>query len=116
MTRLSEHAVVNIKNKSHAVTAQITVPDGGAQGVIIAQGGSIGGWALYMVGGRLRYCYNLLGVQRFHVGSEQVVPAGERQVRMEFAYDGRGSERAARRPCSSTASRSAKARSARPRR
>ena len=50
MSRLSEHAVVSIKNKSHAVTAEIEVPEGGAQGVVIAQGGSIGGWALYMVG------------------------------------------------------------------
>ena len=90
MSRLSEHAIVSIKNKSHAVTAEIEVPEGGAQGVVIAQGGSIGGWALYMVGGRLRYCYNLLGVQRFYVGSEQEIPAGVHQVRMEFAYDGPG--------------------------
>jgi hypothetical protein len=90
MTRLSEHAVVSIKNKSHAVTAEIVVPEGGAQGVIIAQGGSIGGWALYLKDGRLRYCYNLLGVQRFYVGSEQEIPAGVHQVRMEFAYDGPG--------------------------
>ena len=90
MTRLSEHAIVSIKNKSHAVTAEIEVPEGGAQGVVIAQGGSIGGWALYMVGGRLRYCYNLLGVQRFYVGSEQEIPAGVHQVRMEFAYAGPG--------------------------
>jgi arylsulfatase len=81
---------VSIKNKSHAVTAEIEVPEGGAQGVVIAQGGSIGGWALYMVGGRLRYCYNLFGVQRFYVGSEQEIPAGVHQVRMEFAYDGPG--------------------------
>jgi hypothetical protein len=90
MARLSEHAVVSIKNKSHAVTAQLAVPEGGAQGVVVAQGGSIGGWALYLKDGRLRYCYNLLGVQRFYVGSEQAIPAGEHQVRMEFAYDGPG--------------------------
>ena len=47
MGRLSESSVVSIKNKSHAVTAEIVVPEGGAQGVIIAQGGSIGGWSLY---------------------------------------------------------------------
>jgi arylsulfatase A-like enzyme len=90
MTRLSEHSIVSIKNKSHAVTAEIVVPDGGAQGVIIAQGGSIGGWALYVVDGRLRYCYNLLGVQRFYVGSDRELPAGEHQARMEFDYDGPG--------------------------
>ncbi len=59
------------RTSSHAVTAEIVVPDGGAQGVIIAQGGSIGGWSLYAKDGRLRYCYNLLGVQRFYVGTER---------------------------------------------
>jgi arylsulfatase A-like enzyme len=90
MGRLSESSVVSIKNKSHAVTAEIVVPEGGAQGVIIAQGGSIGGWSLYMKDGKLRYCYNLLGVQRFYVDSDREIPAGTHQVRMEFEYDGPG--------------------------
>ena len=47
MGRLTENSVVNLKNKSHAVTAQIVVPDSGAQGVLIAQGGAFGGWSLY---------------------------------------------------------------------
>jgi arylsulfatase len=58
--------------------------------VIIAQGGSIGGWSLYAKDGRLRYCYNLLGVQRFYVDGDREIPAGTRQVRMEFDYDGPG--------------------------
>ena len=90
MGRLSENSVVNVKNKSHAVSAEICVTDGAAQGVIIAQGGSIGGWSLYAKEGRLRYCYNLLGIQRFYVDSEREIPAGTHQVRMEFAYDGPG--------------------------
>jgi arylsulfatase A-like enzyme len=90
MGRLSENSVVNVKNKSHAVSAEICVDDGAAQGVIIAQGGSIGGWSLYAKDGRLRYCYNLLGIQRFYVDSEREIPAGTHQVRMEFAYDGPG--------------------------
>ena len=76
MGRLSESSVVSIKNKSHAVTAEIEVPDGGAQGVIIAQGGSIGGWSLYLKDGRPRYCYNLFGIQRFYVEPTREVPAG----------------------------------------
>ena len=90
MGRLSEHSVVSIKNVSHAVTAEITVPAENAQGVIIAQGGSIGGWSLYVKEGRLRYCYNLFGIQRFFVGSEPALAEGLQQVRMEFAYDGPG--------------------------
>jgi arylsulfatase A-like enzyme len=90
MGRLTENSVVSIKNKSHAVTADIVVPQGGAEGVIIAQGGSIGGWSLYLKGGKPRYCYNLLGIQRFYVDSDTKVPEGTHQVRMEFDYEGGG--------------------------
>jgi arylsulfatase A-like enzyme len=90
MGRLSENSVVSIKNKSHAVTAEIAVREGGAEGVIVAQGGSIGGWSLYLKDGKPRYCYNLLGIQRFYVGSDEVVPQGTHQVRMEFTYAGGG--------------------------
>jgi len=90
MGRLSENSVISIKNRSHAVTAQIDVPEDGANGVVIAQGGQFGGWAVYLHEGRPAYCYNLLGVQRFKVYGDQVVPPGEHQFRMEFGYDGGG--------------------------
>ena len=90
MGRLSENSVVNIKNKSHAVTAEIEVPKSGAEGVIIAQGGNIGGWALYAGEGKLKYCYNLLGVKYFYVESANALAPGKHQVRMEFAYAGGG--------------------------
>ncbi len=90
MGRLSENSVLNLKNKSHSVTANIVVPANGAEGVIVAQGGNIGGWSLYAKGGKLKYCYNLLGIQQFYAESSAALPAGDRQVRMEFAYDGGG--------------------------
>ena len=90
MGRLSENSVVSIKNKSHSVTAEITVPTTGAEGVIIAQGGNIGGWALYANGGKLKYCYNLLGINYFYVEAADPLSAGDHQVRMEFAYAGGG--------------------------
>jgi arylsulfatase len=90
MGRLSENSVLVTKNKSHSVTASILVPEGGAEGVLIAQGGAFGGWALYMHGGRPKYCYNLFGVARFHAEGESVLEPGPHQVRMEFAYDGGG--------------------------
>jgi arylsulfatase A-like enzyme len=90
MGRLSESSVVVIKNKSHAVTAQIEVPEDGGQGVIIAQGGAYAGWSLYLHEGRPAYCYNFFGLQRFKIYGEQPVPAGEHQIRIEFAYDGGG--------------------------
>ena len=90
MGRLSENSVLNLKNKSHAVTANIVVPDSGAEGVIIAQGGNIGGWSLYAKGGKLKYCYNLLGIKQFYAESATALTPGEHQVRMEFAYNGGG--------------------------
>jgi arylsulfatase len=90
MRRLSEHSVLNTKNKSHSVTAQVQVPDSGAEGVIVCQGGAFAGWALYARSGRLRYVYNFLGLQQFAVEGASEIPAGEHQVRMEFAYDGGG--------------------------
>jgi len=90
MGRLSENSVVNIKNKSHSVTAEIVVPATGAEGVIVAQGGNIGGWALYAKGGKLKYCYNLLGIQQSYAESAAQLSPGDHQVRMEFAYAGGG--------------------------
>jgi arylsulfatase len=90
MGRLSESSVIDIKNKSHSVTAEVVVPDAGAAGVIIAQGGSVGGWSLYAKGGRPKYCYNLLGIKRFYVEGDRAIPPGTHQVRAEFAYDGGG--------------------------
>ncbi len=90
MGRLSENSVLSLKNKSHAITAQIDVPDAGADGVILSQGGAFGGFALYAKDGKPAYCYNLFGLQQFKVYGENTVPAGEHQVRMEFTYDGGG--------------------------
>ena len=90
MGRLSENSVVSIKNKSFSITAEIDVPDGGAEGVIIAQGGRFGGWAVYVKDGCLKFTYNVLGLQEFAVTASAPIPAGTHQVRMEFAYDGGG--------------------------
>jgi arylsulfatase A-like enzyme len=90
MGRLSENCVVSIKNKSHAVTAELEVPKSGAEGVIIAQGANIGGWSLYAKDGKLKYCYNLGGVKYFYVEATKPIPEGDHQVRMEFAYAGGG--------------------------
>jgi arylsulfatase len=90
MGRLSENSVVSIKNKSFSITAEIVVPKGGAEGVIIHQGGYFGGWSFYAKGGKAKFAYNLLGIEIHHVGAERPIPAGKHQVRAEFAYDGGG--------------------------
>jgi arylsulfatase len=90
MGRLSEASVVSIKNRSFSVTAEVEVPDTQLNGVVIAQGGRFGGWALYAKDGRAKFVYNLLGLQEFTTTADEPVPAGTRQVRVEFAYDGGG--------------------------
>ena len=90
MGRLSENSVVSIKNKSFSVTANVVVPDGGAEGTIIAQGGRFGGWALYAREGRAKFVYNVLGINEFPIVGAEPIPSGAHQVRAEFAYDGGG--------------------------
>jgi hypothetical protein len=90
MGRPSDNSVINLKNKSHAITADLTVPAAGAAGVIVAQGGRFGRWVLYAYEGKPAYCYNLLGVQRFTVYGDTALTSGDHQVRMEFGYDGGG--------------------------
>jgi len=90
MGRLSENCVLNLKNKSHSVTAEIVVPEKGAEGVIVCQGANIGGWSLYAKNGKLKYCYNWGGFKTFIIESKDPLPAGQHQVRMEFAYAGGG--------------------------
>jgi arylsulfatase len=88
--RVSENCILTLKNKSHSVTAEIIVPESGASGVIVTQGGLAGGWALYAHDGKLKYCYNFFGIDYFITEASEPIPAGKHQVRMEFAYDGGG--------------------------
>jgi arylsulfatase len=89
-TRVPGLAMITLQNKSHAITADITVPKSGAEGVIAAMGGITGGFSLYAKGGKLKYCYNFFGLQQTIVESPAAIPPGHHQVRMEFAYDGKG--------------------------
>ena len=90
MGRLSENSVVSIKNRSFSVTAEIDVPDSGANGVIIAQGGRFGGWAFYVKDSRAKFVYNVLGIHEYATIADVPMTSGTRQVRIEFAYDGGG--------------------------
>jgi arylsulfatase len=90
MGRLTENTVLNLKNKSYAVTADIEVGDGPANGVIVAQGGAFGGWSLYLKEGVPVHCYNLLGLMRVKAIGADPLASGHHQVRVEFVYDGDG--------------------------
>ncbi len=90
MIGMSENVFINTKNRSHTITAEVTIPEGGASGVILAQAGRFGGWSLYMKNGRPTYTYNFLGLKRFTIAAKDTVPAGKATIRFEFAYDGGG--------------------------
>ncbi len=88
--RVGENGIITLKNKSHSVTAQVTIPEGGANGVIVTQGGLVGGWSLYALNGKLKYCYNFFGIDYYFIEADSAIPSGQHQVRMEFKYDGGG--------------------------
>lgn len=91
MTGMTENVFLNVKNKSKTITAEIEVLDSqDANGIIIAQGGRFGGWALYVKDGVPAYDYNFLGLERFTVSGAEKLKGGKYTLRFEFAYDGGG--------------------------
>jgi arylsulfatase A-like enzyme len=88
--RVSEACILNIKNTSFSVTADIVVGDAPAHGVLITQGGLAGGWALYFKDGKLKYCFNFFGINRYYTEANAPISSGKHEVRMEFKYDGGG--------------------------
>ena len=85
-----ENTFMNVKNRSKTITAEVEIPEGGADGVILTQGGRFGGWSLYMKDGKPIYTYNFLGLERYTVASSSAVPAGDATVVLDFVYDGGG--------------------------
>jgi hypothetical protein len=82
--------VPDVSNTSHVVTAQVVVPDGGARGVIRAQGGRYAGWTLYCLDGLLTYCHNIGAPPLFYLRGTEPLTPGAHELRYEFAYDGDG--------------------------
>jgi arylsulfatase A-like enzyme len=73
-----------VYNRPHSITAELHVPEGGAEGVILAQAGVTGGYSLYVKDGRLRYVHNYVARELYEVVSEEELPTGEITVRFEF--------------------------------
>jgi arylsulfatase A-like enzyme len=90
MNGMLENTFINVKNRSKTITAEIEIPSGGANGVILAQGGRFGGWSLYMKDGKPAYTYNFLGLERYTVAATNPIPAGSATVKLDFIYDGGG--------------------------
>jgi arylsulfatase A-like enzyme/HAMP domain-containing protein len=90
MIGMTENVFINTKNRSHTITAEVEIPEGGAHGVILSQAGRFGGWSLYLKDGKPTYTYNYLGLASYKVAAPKALPAGKATVRYEFTYDGGG--------------------------
>ena len=85
--QVPEPVAVNVRNRSHALIADITVPDGGADGVLLALGSALGGFSLHILDGRLRYVHNLYGKERHVVAAAEPITPGEHHVEYVFTKD-----------------------------
>ncbi len=91
MVGIPENSFLNVKNRSKTITAEIEIPAGKtANGILIAQAGRFGGWALYVYNGTLAYDYNFLGISRNTVEAGQKLTPGKHTVKFDFAYEGGG--------------------------
>jgi arylsulfatase len=90
MNGMLENTFINVKNQSKTITAQLEIPAGGANGVILAQGGRFGGWSLYMKDGKPAYTYNFLGLSQDTIAAKEKIPAGPAELVFDFKYDGGG--------------------------
>ena len=82
-------AIPSLMNRSYSVTVDVDIPKGGAEGVLLSQGGNDGGYALFLQGGKLRYVYNYVGRTIYDIESREVVPSGSHQLRYEFDMKGK---------------------------
>ena len=80
--------IPRIYNRSYAITAELVVPEAGAEGVIVANADHLGGFTLYVKDGKLTHMYSMMGVLTFKQVAEEDLPTGDVTVRMEFAADG----------------------------
>jgi arylsulfatase A-like enzyme len=79
--------IPRIYNHSYAISADLVVPEGGAEGVIVAESDHLGGFTLYVKDGKLTHTYSMMGVFVFKQEAEEDLPTGEVSVRMEFEAD-----------------------------
>ncbi len=81
-------AAPRVLNRPHSITADVEIPERGAEGVLLSQGTAAGGYSFYVKDGRLRYVHNYVGRQLLAVESGDAVPAGRHELRFEFEPTG----------------------------
>jgi arylsulfatase A-like enzyme len=90
MTRIPEGSAPDFKNKSFGISAVVEIPDDGAEGLLMTQGGRFSGIGLYVLENRPVFVYNLADVERYRVESEEPLEPGKHVVTLDFKYDGGG--------------------------
>jgi arylsulfatase len=92
MIRIPEGSAPDFKNKSWTAAAEVTVPKGGASGVLATIGGRFGGWALLLQDSKPVFVYALSNQpeHKFRIASDKALPPGDHVVRVKFDYDGGG--------------------------
>lgn len=90
MTRIPEGSAPDLKNRSWQIEAQVKVPDGGAEGLIMTQGGRFNGLGLYLKEGKPIFIYNFLGLERSSVIAPEALSPGEHTILVRFKYSGGG--------------------------
>jgi len=90
MIRIPEGGAPDLKNKSFGISAVVEIPQDGAEGVLMTQGGRFAGLGLYLLEGRPVFHYNLCGVERYTVASKDKLLPGKHVVAVDFNYDGGG--------------------------
>jgi len=78
-------------NSSYTITADITVPEGGAEGMMLTSGGRFGGYGFYLLKGRPVFLWNLVDLQRLRWQAPEALKPGRHTVEFDFKYDGLGS-------------------------
>ena len=90
ISAIPESDAPSILNKSYTITAEVQIPDGAAEGVLVTMGGRFGGYGLYLLKGKPTFVYNFLDLTRFRWEGEQVLPPGKHSIVFDFKYDGPG--------------------------
>lgn len=89
---LPADAAPRILNKSWTLTADIEVPEGGAEGMIVTQGGLVGGYGLYLHEGKPVFVYNYLALDRPTIAAADPLPPGKVRIEVDFDYHGAAGE------------------------
>jgi len=90
ITGIPDNAAPPVLNTSYTITADIEVPEGGAEGAIVSEGGRFGGYGLYLLKGKPVLTWNLLDLKRVRWEGPDVLPPGKHTLVYDFKYDGLG--------------------------